>query len=37
MAGRIVTRRGQLEDAPGLYQRFDRRADAVIKAVVRPG
>jgi glutathione-independent formaldehyde dehydrogenase len=35
--GRIVTTRGQLEDAPGPYQRFDWRVDGVIKAVLRPG
>jgi glutathione-independent formaldehyde dehydrogenase len=35
--GRIVTHHGRLEDAPGLYQRFDQRADGVIKAVLRPG
>jgi glutathione-independent formaldehyde dehydrogenase len=35
--GRIVTHHGPLEDAPDLYQRFDRRADGVIKAVLRPG
>jgi glutathione-independent formaldehyde dehydrogenase len=35
--GRILTHHGPLEDAPDLYQRFDRRADGVIKAVLRPG
>ena len=34
--GRIVTHHGRLSDAPGLYDRFDRRADGVIKAVLRP-
>jgi glutathione-independent formaldehyde dehydrogenase len=34
--GRIVTHHGRLDDAPGLYQRFDRRTDGVIKAVLRP-
>jgi glutathione-independent formaldehyde dehydrogenase len=34
--GRIVTHHGRLEDAPDLYQQFDRRADGVIKAVLRP-
>jgi threonine dehydrogenase-like Zn-dependent dehydrogenase len=34
--GRIVTHHGRLEDPPGLHQRFDRRADGVIKAVLRP-
>jgi threonine dehydrogenase-like Zn-dependent dehydrogenase len=33
----IVTHHGRLEDAPGLYQRFDQRADGVIKAVLRRG
>ncbi len=32
--GRVVTHHGGLEDAPGLYQRFDRREDGVIKAVL---
>jgi threonine dehydrogenase-like Zn-dependent dehydrogenase len=27
---------GGLDDAPDLYERFDRRADGVIKAVLRP-
>ncbi len=35
-AGRIVTHHGRLEDAPDLYQQFDRRANGVIKAVLRP-
>lgn len=35
--GRIVTHHGSLEDAPSLYERFDRRADGVIKAILRPG
>jgi glutathione-independent formaldehyde dehydrogenase len=35
--GRIVTHYGSLEDAPSLYERFDRRADGVIKAIPRPG
>ena len=34
--GRIVTHHGRLEDAPRLYERFDRRADGVIKVVLRP-
>ncbi|WP_431882466.1 alcohol dehydrogenase catalytic domain-containing protein [Micromonospora gifhornensis] len=33
--GRIVTHHGSLADAPGCYQRFDRRQD-VIKAVLHP-
>ena len=32
----IVTRRGRLEDAPDLYRAFDRRADGVIEAILRP-
>ncbi len=35
--GQIVTHHGRLQDAPDLYQRFDRRADGVIKAVLQPG
>jgi glutathione-independent formaldehyde dehydrogenase len=35
--GRIVTHHSSLEDAPSLYERFDRRADGVIKAILRPG
>jgi len=31
----VVTHHGRLDDAPGLYQAFDRRA-AVIKPVLRP-
>jgi glutathione-independent formaldehyde dehydrogenase len=34
--GAVVTHHGRLDDAPGLYQAFDRRADGVIKAVLRP-
>jgi glutathione-independent formaldehyde dehydrogenase len=34
--GRIVTHHGRLDDAPNLYERFDRRADGVVKAVLRP-
>jgi glutathione-independent formaldehyde dehydrogenase len=34
--GRIVTHHGGLDDAPGFYDRFDRRADGVVKAVLRP-
>jgi glutathione-independent formaldehyde dehydrogenase len=41
MAGRakpsvVVTHHGSLEDAPGFFAAFDRRADGVIKAVLRP-
>lgn len=32
----VVTHHGTLDDAPRLYQLFDRRADGVIKAVLRP-
>jgi threonine dehydrogenase-like Zn-dependent dehydrogenase len=32
--GRVVTHRGALDDAPGLYRRFDRREDGVVKAVL---
>jgi glutathione-independent formaldehyde dehydrogenase len=34
--GGIVTHHGGLDDAPALYQAFDRRADGVIKAVLHP-
>jgi glutathione-independent formaldehyde dehydrogenase len=34
--GRIVTHHGTLDDAPGFYDRFDRRADGVVKAILRP-
>jgi glutathione-independent formaldehyde dehydrogenase len=34
--GRIVSHHGSLEDAPGLFSAFDRRADGVVKAVLRP-
>lgn len=34
--GRIVSHHGGLADAPGFYDAFDRRADGVIKAVLRP-
>jgi glutathione-independent formaldehyde dehydrogenase len=34
--GRIVTHHGGLDAAPGLYDSFDRRADGVVKAVLRP-
>jgi glutathione-independent formaldehyde dehydrogenase len=35
--GRVVSHHGTLDRAPALYQAFDRRADGVIKAVLRPG
>jgi glutathione-independent formaldehyde dehydrogenase len=34
--GRIVTHHGTLNDAPGFYDSFDRRADGVVKAVLNP-
>jgi glutathione-independent formaldehyde dehydrogenase len=34
--GVVVTHHGGLDDAPKLYEAFDRRADGVIKAVLRP-
>lgn len=34
--GRIVTNHGSLDDASGFYERFDRRVDGVVKAVLRP-
>ena len=34
--GVVVTHHGRLDDAPGLYQAFDQRADGVVKAVLRP-
>ncbi len=34
--GTIVTHHGTLENASGFYDRFDRRADGVIKAILRP-
>ncbi len=34
--GQIVTNHGTLADAPGFYERFDRRADGVVKAILRP-
>jgi glutathione-independent formaldehyde dehydrogenase len=34
--GRIVTHHGPLEDAPALFDAFDRREQDVIKAVLRP-
>jgi glutathione-independent formaldehyde dehydrogenase len=35
--GRIVTHHGTLDQGPALYDAFDRRADGVVKAVLRPG
>jgi glutathione-independent formaldehyde dehydrogenase len=34
--GRIVTHHGTLNDAPGLYDSFDRRTGGVVKAVLNP-
>ena len=34
--GRIVTNRGTLEEAMSFYDRFDRRVDGVVKAILRP-
>jgi hypothetical protein len=33
---RIVTHHGTLNDDPGFYDSFDRRADGVVKAVLYP-
>ena len=33
--GRVVTHHEPLQNAPGTYDRFDRRADGIIKAVFR--
>ena len=34
--GRIISHHGTLDDAPRLYDRFDRRTDGVVKAILRP-
>jgi glutathione-independent formaldehyde dehydrogenase len=34
--GVIVTHHGGLDDAPGLFRAFDRRAEGIIKAVLQP-
>jgi glutathione-independent formaldehyde dehydrogenase len=34
--GRVVTHHGRLEEAPELFEAFDRREQGVIKAVLRP-
>jgi glutathione-independent formaldehyde dehydrogenase len=34
--GQVVTNHGTLDDAPHLFRVFDRRAEGVIKAVLRP-
>jgi glutathione-independent formaldehyde dehydrogenase len=36
MAGSLGATHGTLEDAPSFYDSFDRRADDVIKAILRP-
>jgi threonine dehydrogenase-like Zn-dependent dehydrogenase len=35
--GDLVTHRGGLEDAPGLYETFQKKDDGCIKVVLRPG
>ena len=35
--GHLVTHRGRLEDAPGLYEKFQKKADGCVKVVLRPG
>lgn len=35
--GHLVTHRGRLEDAPGLYEKFQKKEDGCIKVVLRPG
>jgi glutathione-independent formaldehyde dehydrogenase len=32
----IVTHHGSLDEAPRFYDSFDRRADGVVKAILRP-
>jgi glutathione-independent formaldehyde dehydrogenase len=34
--GSVVTHHGPLAEAPGFFDAFDRRADGIIKAVLRP-
>jgi len=34
--GHLVTHRGTLEDAPGLYETFQKKVDGCIKVVLRP-
>ncbi len=34
--GQVASHHGVLADAPGFYDSFDRRADGVVKAVLRP-
>ncbi|MFI6082837.1 hypothetical protein ACIBBB_17980 [Streptomyces sp. NPDC051217] len=33
---KVVTHHGSLTDAPRMYDSFDRRADGIVKAVLRP-
>ncbi len=33
--GQVITHHEPLQDAPGTYDRFDRRADGIVKAVFR--
>lgn len=35
--GHLVTHRGRLEDAPGLYETFQKKEDGCVKVVLRPG
>jgi glutathione-independent formaldehyde dehydrogenase len=35
--GRVVTHHPRLEDAPQVYDQFDRRAGGMVKAVFRVG
>jgi glutathione-independent formaldehyde dehydrogenase len=32
----VVTNHGTLDDAPDFFKIFDRRADGIVKAVLRP-
>jgi threonine dehydrogenase-like Zn-dependent dehydrogenase len=32
----LVTHRGTLDDAPGLYEKFQKKEDGCIKVVLRP-
>ena len=34
--GQIVTHHESLENAPSIYDRFDRRVDGIVKAVFPP-
>lgn len=33
--GQVITHHEPMENAPGTYDRFDRRADGIVKAVFR--